>query len=549
MFLRFVRLMVVAAMVVGLASGAAFAWQGRMAGMGDPYGLVADQSDFLIHPSFISDSRAQNIFADYRFTYGSIDWDWSATLSRPTTIPLIGITIDGGGGRWNADGGEKYKHDAGLGIITPLGQGMGGFFVNYKGTRSDFDGTSGMGGFIGANSAGISTDFNMKSDTDDFTFKAIYGQPIGCEGNLKWGAELSFSYHKEENRLQNALTGITVNNAQVLPTTTLFQTNDFLGMLYPFMMPKDMEYWSFDGKTGIDGNLGPVKLGVTVRGGAFFSGDNTWGYSDVFNSPEIPVSLSNRFDLQGDVNGYRFGGDVWARYPLNTATSIPFSFRIDYMEKERTGNGNGVFTYVDNNTAINNSLVRYNSDGREESWNIEVGGGVDHMLSDRTKLAAGLYYNYINAKSALSLIGSYPNIPIYVELDYNEYPTVTEHLVRFKAAAEHKYSDTTSARAGLEVFGGPSEQVFAFLPGVSGATLASNGGSLSGTHWGIVGSIGATFKAYGWDIEPFVQAGYQSLSIEDSTGSLSVLNIPVLPWDLQQDRSEVIIAAGFSVRF
>jgi len=34
-----------------------FAWQGRMAGMNDPYGLVQDESDMLIHPVMIMTGR------------------------------------------------------------------------------------------------------------------------------------------------------------------------------------------------------------------------------------------------------------------------------------------------------------------------------------------------------------------------------------------------------------------------------------------------------------------------------------------------------------
>ena len=49
----FFTLMVLSLLVCALA-GVSQAWQRRMGGMGDPYGLVADESDFLIHPATIA---------------------------------------------------------------------------------------------------------------------------------------------------------------------------------------------------------------------------------------------------------------------------------------------------------------------------------------------------------------------------------------------------------------------------------------------------------------------------------------------------------------
>ncbi len=47
------------AVVLGLIifSIPAFAWQGRMAGMSDPTGLIYDESDLLVHPAKIADGQ------------------------------------------------------------------------------------------------------------------------------------------------------------------------------------------------------------------------------------------------------------------------------------------------------------------------------------------------------------------------------------------------------------------------------------------------------------------------------------------------------------
>jgi len=53
-------LIVVLTFLVFSMAGIAHGWQGRMAGMGDPYGLIKDESDFLIHPAGIAKGQGIN---------------------------------------------------------------------------------------------------------------------------------------------------------------------------------------------------------------------------------------------------------------------------------------------------------------------------------------------------------------------------------------------------------------------------------------------------------------------------------------------------------
>jgi hypothetical protein len=63
-------------LVMALA-GISQAWQGGMAGMDDPYGLISDESDFLIHPAKIAQGDGVRFYGDYWFTYpGVMDWDY-----------------------------------------------------------------------------------------------------------------------------------------------------------------------------------------------------------------------------------------------------------------------------------------------------------------------------------------------------------------------------------------------------------------------------------------------------------------------------------------
>ena len=70
-------LMILPLLVLVLAN-TSYGWQGRMGGMGDPYGLIADESDFLIHPAKISKGEGVRFYGDYRFTYtGVMDWKYN----------------------------------------------------------------------------------------------------------------------------------------------------------------------------------------------------------------------------------------------------------------------------------------------------------------------------------------------------------------------------------------------------------------------------------------------------------------------------------------
>ncbi|MEN6441913.1 MAG: hypothetical protein ABFD97_25405 [Syntrophobacter sp.] len=538
-----------------MLSGPAFSWQGRMAGMGDPTGLVEDESDLLIHPSAITNIKTFKMFGDYKFTYYDHDSSWGANLSSAVTIPFIGATIDWAGGNWSADG-PRYQHDALVGFAAPVGAGTGGLFITYKGVRSDFDGNSALAGSAEGYTAALGSSFNLKNYIDDIAIKGIYGMPL--TGDLKWGAEVQVAYHREENKTTNSITNVSLNGEGFLGDASFVQRNDFWGFLFPFTTPRDDEFWELSAKTGLEGMLGPAKIGVTVRGGAFVGGNSNWNYSDTITMPSQNLSLRNGFDLSGDVDGWRVGGDIWARVPYSNTVSLPFVLKMDYMERNRSGSGTGSFSdftgelFGDPTSAT----LAYGYNGKEKILNIETGGGVDIQMSQSFKLAAGLYYNYINYKQSLSLVGSYPSlelpydIPLFINFDYANYPERTEHLVRFKLAAEQQYSPTTTFRGGLQVFGGTAEESYSFAPNVNNTLVVlNNQGNLDGTHWGIMGSLGASFQFSCFVLEPFVQAGYQELSLSDSNGLTSVISVPLFPWNLSRDTKDVVVSVGASIKF
>ena len=57
--------------------------------MGDPFGLVADESDYLIHPAKIANGQGVRFYGDYRFTYtGVTNWDYHLDAFTPPESSL-----------------------------------------------------------------------------------------------------------------------------------------------------------------------------------------------------------------------------------------------------------------------------------------------------------------------------------------------------------------------------------------------------------------------------------------------------------------------------
>jgi hypothetical protein len=315
------------------------------------------------------------------------------------------------------------------------------------------------------------------------------------------------------------------------------------------MLPYDSNYWEVLAKVGVEGNAGPAKVGLTLRGGSLFSGDNELSGSD-----QSSVLPNASYGTTGGVDGWKIGTDFWVRYPYSEAVTLPFLFRLDYSDKSRNGAGNmgdfvgfidpPFFPVVLGPISLGPSVLDYNSN--ERSFTIEAGGGVDVLLSKVTRVAAGLYYNYLNVKNDMLVTVDDPATGIFV-FNYGAMPDRTEHLVRFKLAGETQVCPEWTVRGGLDVFGGVArEDLGSDTSFPSGQFSAS--GSLDGTHWGITGFLGATTKLQGATVEPFIQAGYQELTISDHSGQSIVLGSGFLS-DLDKDKKQAVVGAGVSILF
>ena len=507
---RIWSLLIVFLFVFSLA-GVAHSWQGRMAGMGDPFGLVMDESDFLIHPSEIADGKGINFYGNYRFNWLDVT-DWNYTMKQFNTS--TGALVNRFPFRTN---GDDRQYDALLGAVLPLGPGRLGVFFQYVGGYADFQGHELISGSYNR--------YSFDDSLNAFTLRALYGIPMGA---LKLGSEIQLGYQKAKNTDDF----FNDNGSQVF-------LNDIIGAhipsinTFPFQFPYDSKWWNMGFKSSLEGPLGPGKLSATVRGGFIFSGDNDLHYRNILTMPSF---LFESVNFRGDVEGWNMGGDLWWRTPLTNGLSLPLLLRVDYDKK--TWGGTGL------NVPIGNVPMRYRSN--EKNFQVEVGGGLDKDFGSGKRLAAGLYYNYLDGDR------SYFYEFVDQKTDHNDYPHQMEHRVLLKVAGEKEFCPSFTARLGLNVFYGWVNEGYRFREGLLpfGGTLEHV--SIDGSNWGGVLSLGGTVKLARFSIEPFVSGGYRRLDLDGENGFRTVsptFTGSNLILSMDKLREEWSIGGGFSIKY
>ena len=516
---KFYLALICLSLLIFALSGVSYGWQGRMGGMGDPYGLLADESDFLIHPAKIAKGEGVRFYGDYRFTYtGVTDWDYNLDWFNPAGVLQRYYYFD--------TSGQEYSHNALVGAGFPLGPGRMGLFFSYDGMRGDYNGDE-------ENWTGARFDYyeyDLRSDLDAFALRILYGLPLG---GFNLGGEVQFAYQQEENETWIYETDLSQGYLNY-PWGQNFAS---YANLLPFMLPYDSSYWEALLKGSLEAAVGPLDVEFTLRGGLIFCGDNAYEYDD-----HSPVgNITNAFDLDGDVEGWQIGGDLWLRYPLGDSLSLPFLVRIDYLTKTRDGDGIGSGGFA-------NQTFGY--DTNEKSFEIEVGGGVDKEFDKGTKIAAGIYYNYLQAESSFWLWLYDSGAGWQENHDHSDYPAHTEHLVLVRLAGEREFSPTVAMRTGFNFFYGWVQEDFEW-------TIRSNtpGGnktddfSLDGPHWGIGASVGGTVSFDSFTLEPFFIVGWQGYDLDGDGERTQITGVISDIFEIDKRRSEWYIGGGFSVLF
>jgi hypothetical protein len=540
----FVKLCLVLLLVV--FSGNAFAWEGRMAGMGDPTGLVADESDLLIHPAKTANGEGVRVYNFYRFNYKNIsEWSWHSELDGGLLTTLIPLGLSAS---WDYDNdGTEYVHQGLAGTTFPLGPGRMGLFFQYEGTFSDYEGDEmlELGGLGG--SLTLEMDNQMEQDLNDFAFRLIYGFPVG---SVNLAVEAKVGYKDEESSYNAVLEDLSVSGAGSFPGTFEVSNFPFWG-LNKFVYPYDSEYWDMAFKLGIQWAIGQVQFDLTPRFGFIFAGDNSLDSNMDLSLPG-GINMSNDIDLDGDVDGWNWGTDFWMRFPLTEDVSMPWLFRIAQSEKERTTSGSGSF---DISLVGVSTLLDWDYDIEEDTFEIVAGTGLDINMTSRAKLAIGVYYNYINTETRLETVMSIPGLGGGADIifDQEPFPETTEHRIDAKLGWEYKLGRGSGLRAGLGFFYGFVEEEYnldigADILGVSLPSLAGQEVTLDGDNIGFSGSLGATIKTGSLTFEPFVNGGYRKLSLDGDNDWL-LLSLPILTFDTDLERSEWYICGGLSLLF
>lgn len=558
-------------LLAGLLAVPALGWQGRMAGMGDPYGLMEDESDFLIHPARIAGPGAAGgvkWYGHYGFTYrGVTDWSWDMDFAGPVTVLGIPIPLPAGvGASLKVDqDGDEFHHDGLLGATFPLGVGRMGLFFTYKGKRGDYDGTTGLFGSIPGTNAAAIFDTGMESDLDNLAFRAMYGLPISK--HFKMGGEFQIAYQRDENSYSSVFRNVFVNGTPLFggilpPGFGLSLDNDPLGLLFPFMLPHESRYWEALFKVGLEGSVGASNVGLTLRGGAILAGDNEWNHdlNVSLRPPLIPFNVDafERFDMDGDVSGWRLGGDLWARFPVSPTLSLPFVLRADYLTRSRDGSDIGTVGFNVGppvNVSAVLPILGWSYEHEQTRFDVEVGGGIDWAPSKGTRIGAGLYYNYIYGQDELFVAVTPAPLPfISLGNDFGEIPTSWEHRFKLKLTGETVMSPSFTLRGGLETFLGWVNEEYRsdlslFAAGTPGLSVLSASSSPDGIRWGVGASVGATAKMGVITLEPYITGGYQEVSLDGGMNTDLLAGIVRVPWDLEKERREWYLGAGVSVLF
>ena len=472
-----------------------WAWQGRMAGMGDAAGLVADESDFLIHPALIASGKGLNAYGHYRLTYEKTkNWEYSAS------VPMMDVIYP-----FTADG-RLWKHEGQLGTALGLGPGRLGVFFDYTAASGKYSGAEVYEGYM---SSGFQS-FELENKLDSFALKAIYGLPVGP---VNVGAELGLAYVKEEQK-------------NLMPTEMLTnfpwgaEDNPVYNLL-PYAIPFDSKYWEANAKVSAAGKAGSMSYMFTLRGGLPFASDNEYVHSD------------NSYGLwaEGKVKGFNVAGDLWMRLAVSENISLPFVVSAGFKKITRDGSG----------FSSGPSTIEYEHEAKDIF--VTVGGGAEMTPASGTRLAAGLYYNYLKSEQNAQFRETVD--PSWYFDNYTDMPKSTEHRLTLRLLAEQELNSVLSLRGGLSAFYGLAKRDYSYNADGNNFWLTPSPVTVSpdGAHYGVNASIGASIKAGAVVLEPFINAGYAKYKTD---GDGVTDNMPTY---VEVNKTNWLAGGGLSVKF
>ncbi|MEN6475960.1 MAG: autotransporter outer membrane beta-barrel domain-containing protein [Syntrophaceae bacterium] len=485
-------------LLILLSSSPILAYQGRMMGMGDPFGLVEDESDFLVHPAAIAAGKGTIYYGTYQFMYDRIDdMNFHTTFTEQGEEPAPYL--------YNSDG-HDLKNECRAGMVFPAARGRMGIFFEYTRDRGDFEGDQSSDPDIGFT-------YDMASTINDYALRLLYGMPLS---SCLAGAELQIASRVEKNENTLYYDGLATWNLPV---------GGPVANILHLMIPYDSRFWEAQAKLSATGKTGSLPYAFTLHGGVPFSAKNKYDFGQ---------TGAGSVALDGDVKGWNAGADAWLRMPLSGNLSLPFVLSVSYKDTKRDGDALGI--------------VDYSHEAKDLA--LETGGGLDYTTASGARTAAGFYYDYLHLDQnfTFTMIGT----PTSVD-DYDDYPKHVEHRFTCKTAAEKDYSPSLAIRAGLNLFYGWVDRDYAYVMSRTNGFLYPVDISGDGYTWGANVSAGATVKLNQVSIEPFAKCGYQKLKLDgdgSSTvrGSFSDTSIDYYTGTGYYEKTNWFVGAGFSLR-
>ncbi|HEX2966134.1 MAG TPA: hypothetical protein VHO84_10120 [Syntrophorhabdaceae bacterium] len=520
LMLGFVLMMVIS------FSFSANAWTGRMAGMGNPYGLVEDESDFLFHPALITQGKGIALYGDLGFSYNKLKWSGSSTFAE--------FLSEGGDVGSNAIDvkGHEWVANTRLGITFPAYSGRMGVFLGYSGN------TLSKGKYTGSNS----TDFDYTytndlpqshkytNETASFPeFRFIYAQPLN--GKLKLGGEFGITYREEKLESSFSAGDDTISNFSP------FMNHSGQVYMVPFQVPYNSKYWDATLKGSVETQIGPSTLSFTPYYGTIIDGRNRFDYN-----ASLYDSYNDNIMAKGSIHGWRVGGELWWRFPVSSNSTVPVLLRVERGSKKRTGTSNGSLDGYDVS-----AIDTYVFSSRERNLTIEFGPGINALIGNGNRVAAGIYYGFSKKKTDFDAVEWDEGEDLCDSTNYNGIPDSKEHRVTLKGSGEFAISPVFSLTSGLNLFYSKVKNNYSFY---FENDLRQAAWNMKGHAWGIGASIGAIYKLNQLSVEPYINGGYQRLRMSgngwntndsDDYGSGTIT--------ARQKKSLWNVGTGFAIKF
>jgi len=449
-----------------------------------------------------------NAYGHYRLTYDKTS-KWDSNWDVPDYPDYHSYNVDG----------HEWKHEGLVGAAFQLGAGRMGVFLEYTGINGKYKGDENE---LHMGDAYYYT-IDMKDRLNNYSLRAIYGLPVGA---VNVGAEVQLAYRGEQKKtvLDYYYSGepgyLIINYLWAADAGT-----DMWPLLYNYMIPYKSKYWEAQGKLSVAGLIGAAKYALTLKGGLPFASDNKYFYFYYYSG--------HTAEMDGKVKGFNIGGDFWVRVPVNAKVVLPFVIGAEYGTIKRDGAGIDSYDHETKNLAI------------------RVGGGVDFTPAKGTKLAAGLYYDYLSIKE-----DTWNDYYDYYDIGENNYslymysdmPQRSEHRLTLRLLGEKELSPAVALRGGFNAFYGlvRSDYAFSTYYNEDDGDISYDAPldlSTKGYNWGLGASIGATVKVGKISLEPFLNGGYIQYKIDGDT--------IIDGWLLKTkfEKTNWLVGGGLSVKF